>query len=285
MKVTEAMSSPVVAIKPTDPVAHAKKLMLRYGIKCLVVIDQGKPVGIVSMRDLAERLGRGTSTWRRRPIDHIPVARVMSERLVTVAPGTDLSKAAELILKHRISSLVVLDGKKLVGIVTKTDLTRQFAGQLRGRAKVNELMSTDVVTADRMHSLAHVVELMGKHGVSRVVVVNGKKTIGIVTERDVALAQLEKPAGGIGERKVRYTRKAERAGRPRYRYVKYVAMLTAEDVMRPGLLTISGGEDAARAASLMLEHGISGLPVVENENLVGILTKTDFVKGIAKLGV
>jgi len=285
LKVTEAMSSPVVAIKPTDPVAHAKKLMLRYGIKCLVVIDQGKPVGIVSMRDLAERLGRGTSTWRRRPIDHIPVARVMSERLVTVAPGTDLSKAAELILKHRISSLVVLDGKKLVGIVTKTDLTRQFAGQLRGRAKVNELMSTDVVTADRMHSLAHVVELMGKHGVSRVVVVNGKKTIGIVTERDVALAQLEKPAGGIGERKVRYTRKAERAGRPRYRYVKYVAMLTAEDVMRPGLLTISGGEDAARAASLMLEHGISGLPVVENENLVGILTKTDFVKGIAKLGV
>ena len=285
MKVTEAMSSPVVAIKPTDPVAHAKKLMLRYGIKCLVVIDQGKPVGIVSMRDLAERLGRGTSTWRRRPIDHIPVARVMSERLVTVAPGTDLSKAAELILKHRISSLVVLDGKKLVGIVTKTDLTRQFAGQLRGRAKVNELMSTDVVTADRMHSLAHVVELMGKHGVSRVVVVNGKKTIGIVTERDVALAQLEKPAGGIGERKVRYTRKAERAGRPRYRYVKYVAMLTAEDVMRPGLLTISGGEDAARAASLMLEHGISGLPVVENENLVGILTKTDFVKGIGKLGV
>jgi len=285
LKVTEAMSSPVVAIKPTDPVAHAKKLMLRYGIKCLVVIDQGKPVGIVSMRDLAERLGRGTSTWRRRPIDHIPVARVMSERLVTVAPGTDLSKAAELILKHRISSLVVLDGKKLVGIVTKTDLTRQFAGQLRGRAKVNELMSTDVVAADRMHSLAHVVELMGKHGVSRVVVVNGKKTIGIVTERDVALAQLEKPAGGIGERKVRYTRKAERAGRPRYRYVKYVAMLTAEDVMRPGLLTISGGEDAARAASLMLEHGISGLPVVENENLVGILTKTDFVKGIGKLGV
>ncbi len=285
MKVAEVMSSPVMAITPADPVARAKNLMLRHGVKRLVVIDQGKPTGVVSMRDLAERLGRGTSTWRHRPIDHISVARVMSKGLVNVALGTDLGKAAELMLRHGISSLVVLDGKELAGIVTKTDLTRCFVEQLVGRAKVRELMSTDVITADRMHSLAHVVELMRKHGISRVVVADGKKPIGIVTESDVALAQLEKPGEGIGQRRVRYTRKAERADRPRYRYVKYVALLTAEDVMRPGLLTIGGEEDAARAASLMIEHGISGLPVVEDEKLVGILTKTDLAKGIAKLGV
>jgi CBS domain-containing protein len=279
------MSSPVRAITPADPVAHAKNLMLRYGVKRLVVIDQGKPIGVISMRDLAERLGRGASTWRRRPIDHIPVSRVMSEGLMSVALGTDLGKTAELMLHHGISSLVVLDGKELAGIVTKTDLTRCFAEQFRGRAKVRELMSTDVVTADRMHSLAHVVELMRKHGISRVVIADGKKPIGVVTERDVALAQLEKPAEGIEQRRILYTRKAERADRPRYRYVKYVALLAAEDVMRPGLLTIRGEEDAARAANLMLEHGISGLPVVEDEKLIGILTKTDLVKGIIKLGV
>ncbi len=279
------MSSPVMAITPTDPVARAKNLMLRHGVKRLVVIDRGKPIGVVSMRDLAEHLSRGASTWRRRPIDHIPVARVMSDGLVSVALGTDVGKAANLMLSHNISSLVVLDGKELTGIVTKTDLTRCFTKRLGGRAKVRELMSTNVVTADRRHSLAHVVELMRKHGVSRVVVADGKKPIGIVTESDVALAQLEKPAGGIRGRRVQYTRKAERADRPRYRYVKYVALLTAEDVMRPELLTIGGEEDAARAASLMLEHGISGLPVVEDEKLVGILTKTDLTNGITKLGV
>ncbi|MFQ6129835.1 MAG: CBS domain-containing protein [Candidatus Hadarchaeaceae archaeon] len=285
MKVAGVMSSPVIAITPTDPVARAKNLMLRYGVKRLVVIDRGKPIGVVSMRDLAERLGRGTSTWRHRPIDHIPVARVMKEGLVSVAPGTDLGKAAELMLRHGIGSLVVLDGKELAGIVTKTDLTRYFAEQLGGSAKVKELMSTEIVTADRMHSLAHVVELMGKHGISRVIVADGKKPIGVITESDIALAQLEKPAEGIGQRKVRYTRKAERADRPRYRYVKYVALLTAGDVMRPGLLTIGGEEDVARAASLMLAHGIGGLPVVDDGKLVGILTKTDLAKGIAKLGV
>ena len=285
MKVAEVMSSPVMAITPTDPVARAKNLMLRYRVKRLVVIDRGKPIGVVSMRDLAERLGRGTSTWRHRPIDHIPVARVMSEGLVSVAPGTDLGKAAKLMLRHGVGSLVVLDGKELAGIVTKTDMTRYFVEHLGGRAKIRELMSTDIVTVDRMHSLAHVVELMGKHGISRVIVADGKKPIGVITERDVALAQLEKPAKGIGQRRVRYTRKAERAGRPRYRYVKYVALLTAEDVMRSGLLTIGGEEDAARAANLMLAHRIGGLPVVEDEKLVGILTKTDLANGITKLGV
>lgn len=285
MKVAEVMSSPVIAITPTDPVARAKNLMLRYRVKRLVVIDRGKPIGVVSMRDLAERLGRGTSTWRHRPIDHIPVARVMSEGLVSVAPGTDLGKAAKLMLRHGIGSLVVLDGKELAGIVTKTDMTRYFVEHLGGRAKIRELMSTDIVTVDRMHSLAHVVELMGKHGISRVIVADGKKPIGVITERDVALAQLEKPTKGIGQRRVRYTRKAERAGRPRYRYVKYVALLTAEDVMRSGLLTIGGEVDAARAANLMLAHRIGGLPVVEDEKLVGILTKTDLANGITKLGV
>ncbi|TEU14053.1 MAG: CBS domain-containing protein, partial [Hadesarchaea archaeon] len=100
MKVADVMSSPVMAITPADPVARAKNLMLRYRVKRLVVIDRGKPTGVVSMRDLAERLGRGTSTWRHRPIDHIPVARVMSEGLVSVAPGTDLGKAAKLMLRH-----------------------------------------------------------------------------------------------------------------------------------------------------------------------------------------
>ena len=274
-----------MAITPTDPVARAKNLMLRYGVKRLVVIDRGKPIGVVSMRDLAERLGRGTSTWRHRPIDHIPVVRVMKEGFVSVAPRTDLEKAAKLMLRHGIGSLVVLDGKELAGIVTKTDLTRYLAERLGGRAKVRELMSTDIVTVDRMHSLAHVVELMGKHGISRVIVADGKKPIGVITESDVALAQLEKPAEGIRQRRVRYTRKAERADRPRYRYVKYVSLLTAGDVMRPELLTIGGDEDVARAASLMLAHGIGGLPVVEDGNLVGILTKTDLAKGVGKLGV
>jgi CBS domain-containing protein len=113
------------------------------------------------------------------------------------------------------------------------------------------------------------------------VVTDGEKPVGIVAASDIALAQFEEPSEGVKQRRVKFTRRAERAGRPRRRYVKYVALLTAEDVMKPELLTVGADEDAARAAELMLSHGISGLPVVKGEKLVGIVTKTDLTKKIA----
>lgn len=284
MKVDQVMSSPVVAVKPTDPVAHAKNLMLRHKIKRLVVMGRGEAIGMLSMHDIAERLGKGSSSWRRRPIDNIPIERVMSKGIMSVSTGSDLNNAAALMLKHDISSLVVMDGKNVAGVVTKTDLTRAFSKNLAGRAKVKDLMSTNPVTVKRGHSLARVVELMQEYKVKRVVVEDGKKPVGIVTESDVAFAQLEQPGVGVKEREVRYTRRLDRAGRPRARYIKYVALLTAEDVMHPVLLTADAEEDASQAASLMIERGISGLPVVEGEELIGIITKTDLTRGINRLG-
>lgn len=284
MKITEVMSSPVVAMRPTEPVAHAKNLMLRHGIKRLVVMEQGKPVGIVSMKDLAEHLSRGAPAWRRRPIDRIPIARVMSTELIIASPGTDVSKAANMLLQHSIGSLIVTEDKRLVGILTKTDLARFFAEKLGERTKVRELMSKNVITIGRQNSLAHVVELMEKNKITRIVVVDRAKPVGMVTASDVVFAQLETPGEGVTRRKIKFTRKPERADRPRYRYVKYVALLTAEDVMKPELIEIEADEDAALAARLMLEHGISGLPVVEGGELIGIITKTDLTKGVARFG-
>jgi CBS domain-containing protein len=285
LKVDEIMSSPVVAVRPTDPVAHAKNLMLRHKLKHLMVVDRGAPVGMLSISDIAERLGKGSATWRRRLVDHIPIARVMHRGEVAVSVGTDLKKAAALMLKRNVGSLVVQDGKKIVGVVTKTDLVRNFSESLGGRVKVMDLMSCDLVTVGRTHSLAHVVELMKKRGVGRVIVVERGRPVGIITEGDIAFAQLEQPTGGIKEREVKYTRKLERADRPRARYLKRMALVTAGDLMRTKVLTIDADKDAAQAAAMMIEHGISGLPVVEGEKLAGIITKTDLVRGMANVGV
>jgi len=57
-------------------------------------------------------------------------------------------------------------------------------------------------------------------------------------------------------------------------------MLTAEDIMTQDVLKISKDIDAAEAAQLMCNNYISHLPVVEDDSLVGIITKTDIIKGI-----
>jgi CBS domain-containing protein len=279
------MSSPVVAVRPADPIAHAKNLMLRHKLKHLVVVDRGTPVGMLSMRDIAKALGKGSAAWRRRPVDPVPVARVMRRGNVSVSVGTDVKKAAAIMLKHNVGSLVVQDGENMVGVVTKTDLVRSFSELLGDRAKVSDLMTRDLVTVNRTHSLAHVVELMKKRGVSRVIVAEGGRPVGIITEGDITFAELEQSAEGIKESEVKYTRRLERADRPRARYLKRTALLTAGDVMRPNVLTIDADEGAAQAAVMMIEHGISGLPVIEGGKLAGIITKTDLVRGIANIGV
>ncbi|MGC8816217.1 MAG: CBS domain-containing protein [Candidatus Hadarchaeum sp.] len=284
MKVRELMSAPVLVVKPTDTLAHAKRLMLRGKVKRLVVMERGRVVGLLTVRDIVSRLRAGSPSWRLRTWDNGLVSRVMSREVHAVSPGTDVNKAVVMMLDRDVSSLVVLDGERLVGILTKTDVVRHFSGLLGKRFKVRELMSRDVVTVNRRQSVARIVEMMEECNVRSVVVTEGKKPVGVIMDRDLAFAQLEHPEKGVREREVRYTRKVERGGRPRGRYVKYVALLTADDIMRRDPVTVYPDADAAEAAALMMESGMSGIPVVEGEELVGIVTKTDLLRGIRRAG-
>lgn len=284
MKVADFMSAPVICMHSTEPVAHARNLMLRHKIKHLVVLEKGKPVGTLSTKDFGKAmLAEGGAIDKWRPIDDFPASRVIGGKLITVDPSTHITKAASMMLKHGISSIPIVKNDELVGIMTKTDITRYFASNMVGRAKVMELMTSKIITANRSHSLRHILELMQQNKIGRVVIADGERPIGIVTTADIMFAQLEKPGGESPQQMVTFTRKAERASRPKYRYVKSVST-PAENIMRQELLTISDDEDAARAASIMLESGISGLPVTKDDKLIGIITKTDIIRKVAEMG-
>ena len=72
-------------------------------------------IGMISDRDLCRELGRGTAP-------NTPVAQAMTRRIYSTSPGEALTKAAELMLEHRISCLPVLRGSTLVGILSSTDM-------------------------------------------------------------------------------------------------------------------------------------------------------------------
>jgi CBS domain-containing protein len=225
--------------------------------------------------------GGGIGKWR--PIEDFPVSRVVGGELITIDPSTHVTKAAGMMLKHGMSSIPIVKDDELVGILTKTDVARYFASNIVGRAKVVELMTSKVITANRQHSLRHILDLMEQNKVGRVVISDGAKPLGIVTATDIVFARLETPERGAPQQMVKFTRKAERASRPKYRYVKSVS-ITAENVMRPELFTITADEDAAIAAGVMLENNVGGLPVVEDDELIGIITKTDIMRKVAEMG-
>jgi len=278
MKVEDVMNDEVIVMQENEQVDHARNLMLKHGFSRVVVVDDdNKPVGMVTEKDLSSKMKGNGPEWKRRPIDKLSIARAMSHNVVTTNPSEDLKNVVELMIKNDISSIPVVDDDGLAGIVTKTDLLKFYKDKYQGKWKVSQLMSKDVITVNENHSITHVIGVMEDNSISKVVVIRDNEPVGIITPENISFAYVEDPETGVNVEKIYFIRNS---GGKEKRNVRVVSMLTAGDIMKNGLIQIDKSEDAAKAADLMLDEGIGGLPVVENDELIGIITKTDLVRGI-----
>lgn len=278
MKVEDVMNDEVIVMQENEQVSRARNLMLKHGLSRILVTDSGgKPVGIVTEKDLSRKMRGNGPDWKRRPIDKILIGRAMTENLITTGPSEDVKSAVELMLKNRISSIPVVDDDGLAGIVTKTDLLNFYNDKYQGRWKVSDLMSKDVITVNENHSIAHVISVMEENGISKVVVIRDNQPVGIITPENISFASVEDPEMGVTVEKIYFIRNSNGKDKKNFRLI---SMLTAGDIMKNHLTTISQDEDATKAAEIMLKEDISGLSVVEDDEVVGIITKTDLIRGI-----
>ena len=120
-KYESGMISDPITIAPDQKISDAQEIMNQYGISGLPVTKNGKLVGILTNRDLR---------FERR-LDR-KVSEVMTkDHLVTVRPGVDLDTAKELLHRHRIEKLLVVDDNfELKGLITVKDIqkTIQYPG-------------------------------------------------------------------------------------------------------------------------------------------------------------
>jgi CBS domain-containing protein len=279
MKAADVMSAPVQVIAPSDTVAHARHLMVRYHISRLPVLDDGVLTGILTKKDLAYRLRQSEPAWRRRPIDRIPVSVIAVPDPITVSPETGVREIAGIFIANSISSVPVVEHGKVVGIVTKSDLMK--SALVRGLAcPVSDLME-DVATVSRYHSLDHVINVMSERN-DKVVVVNNDGTLaGIITETNLVFLEQKSGRPGSETRDVTFLRKETHAGRKLNRYV-FEAMVIAEDVMSHPVITIDPGTPVPDAIALMENHRVNSLVAVEEHTTRGILKRDDIIKEVAQ---
>ncbi|MFC0432076.1 CBS domain-containing protein [Kutzneria buriramensis] len=134
MRAQDVMTSPVVTARPDQPVKEVAALLAEHGFTSAPVVDDdGRVVGMVTEADvLRDRIpvDARTRIWG----DEVPevhpaqtVAEVMSTPAVAITPGTDAAAIVRMMLDDHVRAVPVVDGRGVVGIVTRRDLLRAIA--------------------------------------------------------------------------------------------------------------------------------------------------------------
>jgi len=269
-----------ISITPSTTLLEARDVMLRHKLKKLVVLDgKQKPVGIITEKDLAKTV----YTLADRPMKSVTVSGFMTKNLITVKKTASIYDCAKLMRTNRISSIIVTnDDGTLAGLVTQTDLASVFLTQATSPLKVSKIMTRKVITAMPSDSLLYVESLLINNRISRVVIVRNRKPVGVITYRDFVPAKLPhwiaESADPEEVKRFRMNPQTE----SRVHQMSHLLQFRALDIMTSKPITVDANEDVGVAVLLMIRNGISGLPVVRNSNLVGIITKADVVKAIAE---
>ena len=124
--VSDWMTKKVLAVETFDSIAIARQLIAKHRINQLPVLDNDSLVGIVTDRDIRDAYPTSLMIHRAEEIDRfadkVTVEAVMTHDVFIVRPETPLLTAVGLLRRHRIGSLPVVKNKKLVGIITRSDI-------------------------------------------------------------------------------------------------------------------------------------------------------------------
>jgi CBS domain-containing protein len=124
------------------------------------------------------------------------LGELMTGPVVVVAPEDTLGEAAERMAEQGVGSSIVLDAGRLIGILTERDLLKAVAGRVHtSEARVREWMTGDPVTASESTSVDEAMRTMLEQGFRHLPVVEGGRTIGVVSLRELMRAEMQIDVG------------------------------------------------------------------------------------------
>lgn len=130
-QVSEIMTTKVVTTRPDDSVTKIWDLMVEKDFTGLPVVKDGKLIGMITRFDMLKGSARISKESERRSADskQMPVEKFMSSPLYSVKPEDSVRTAIELMIKHDVGRMSVVDEGKLVGIVDRNDLIKSYLGE------------------------------------------------------------------------------------------------------------------------------------------------------------
>ncbi len=119
------------------------------------------------------------------------VKEVMNDKVLTTTKETLIKDAARIMTKHTIGGLLVLEDEKIIGILTERDILGKVVarGDDPRLVRVQDIMTTNVITIQDNDTIEKAVELMTEHNIKKLPVLHEKRLVGIVTASDIILIQ------------------------------------------------------------------------------------------------
>ena len=276
MSIKDIMSSPVYIIEPNETISHARNLMLKHKIGAIVVVNNGKMIGIVTKSDMGKRMAQAEPIWRRRPIDKVPINLVMTESPITIYPEASIKQAVDLMLENNINNIPVTKNS-VVGIVTRKDIVKYVSEQVID-TKVSEIINEYVVSVHRHHTVNHVIDEMERNKVSKVIVTDdAEEAVGIISTTNLALSSMTDNENNLSTKNIKMARRPTSGGEKSYRYIKEVPLI-AEDIMSGPIVTIASDNTIVDAAKIMIKENITALPVEQDGEIIGMISRSDVIR-------
>ena len=146
--VSAIMSTKVVTVKSTEKASKALQMMVRHKIGSILVVDKGKPVGILTERDVTTRMAKGQN------VRGLAVRNIMSKPLVTTGPSAQIWQAVEQMVRKDIRRLPVMEGDRLAGMVPERDIFR-WVIRVAYEPNIPEDLRKLIEARAQAHALAH----------------------------------------------------------------------------------------------------------------------------------
>jgi CBS domain-containing protein len=142
VRIADVMTPAALTDRPDDSLVSAAQKMREQQTGSLLVTDGEQLLGIVTERDVLRAVAEEV------PLD-TPISEVMSKDLVTAEPGMSLRDAARIMTERWIRHLPVLEGGRLVGIVSQRDLAGVLAGALNEPEELHRLIESSELVRER----------------------------------------------------------------------------------------------------------------------------------------
>jgi len=258
MKVRDIMATDLVTVDKDRNLKDVLALMEGRRITKIPVTEDGELVGIVTDGQIADKLGRAHN--RNVQTTTLHASSVMEKDFIVAHPDEDLKVLLADVGKPGLTMVPVVQGKKLVGVVTKADLLRL----VESTVKLESIMTAQLKAVAPEDRLVHARRLLLDNDIARLPVLEAGRVRGIIAEHEIAdaFAKLKFADSHV-----------QRANLPDLQVGPY---------MKRQVVTARPTQSAKEAAQLMLKSHVGGLPIVGDAGTIeGIVTRTDLIKTFA----